>query len=327
MLDVPGAVKLLIPPITRAPVPDSTPPDSAVRFPVVVIVPRSRADESYTVTLSRVPAEAAKFTAPVKSFPALFTVMLVAPGAVKVLIPPITRAPVPDSTPPAVTIKLPSIFTASSVIVFASTRVTSTPLAAEKVLKSLSALSRTASPPGMPPRISVVRSPTVTGPAWVRSSVSAPPVVIVRKPLAVEPLTSLRIRASESVKVTSEPVNTSVPKLFAALSKVIRDAAPALIVVVWPILMISPDWVISLPAPPPPVMLNVPVTLEVPISRALVSTRETSAPLVTATVSKLLATSVRVTSAAPAIMVLVLPTTSIVLPASWTISSPISPPP
>ena len=62
----PGVLTEVVPPITKAPLSVTAPPETAVRFPVKVTAPRSSAVVSCTLTLASVPLNAAKLTVLVK---------------------------------------------------------------------------------------------------------------------------------------------------------------------------------------------------------------------------------------------------------------------
>ena len=89
----PGALTEVVPPITKAPLSVTAPPEeNAVRFPVKVIAPKSSAVVSCTLTFASVPDEAAKETLPVKVF-ACATLIELPPTAVNVLLPPTVKIP------------------------------------------------------------------------------------------------------------------------------------------------------------------------------------------------------------------------------------------
>ncbi len=189
------------------------------------MTPRSSADKSKISTLFRLPGPGLPiFTAPVKLLPMLFNVMSDPSAAVKLDAPPTTRAPELLMFTPAFTVRIPSMVIAPRVISFTSATVMSYPLVTSKVAKSLPGLFNTASPPVGVPRIRVVRPPTVIGPVWDKSSVSPPPVVIFRVPVAVEVPSR---RESASCRETSEPEKTTSPlKLLAWVPRLMTLTPP-----------------------------------------------------------------------------------------------------
>ena len=87
------AAKIVVPVIRRFPL-SVIPAAVTFRFPVRVRACRSKAEESLTVTLAKVPALAANWTVPEKALPMLLTLMLEPFAAVNMEAPETASAPV-----------------------------------------------------------------------------------------------------------------------------------------------------------------------------------------------------------------------------------------
>ena len=221
----------------------------------MVEAPRSMAVVSFNVTFKALTTD----TAPVKLL-ALFSVMLFAAPAVNVLVPVTLRdpaplslippalvvipsvpptvlapAPVKSTSPPALTLRLPVMFTLPRLMAFVSTSVALLPLTTITVLKSLAALFSRMSPL---PAVNVVLPLTVS---------AAVVAVIV----------SAVIDSDEGVWLFVSNVTTSVP--------------PAKLIVRAPV-KLSPRSVIAIFSTPPPPLIAMPAVGLRFVARSMIST-------------------------------------------------------
>ncbi len=220
-------------------------------------------------------------------------ISVLAAVAVNEVVPITASAPDCESAPPVVKVRFPLTVEAARFSALASVRATLLPLVMPTVPKLFAALVSVMS--FTAPAASMVIPATVRLPVCVKT----PLVVTFKVPLTVE---AARFSALASVRATLLPlVMPTVPKLFAALFKVMLLAAPAVRVVV-PVTVRAPDCVRA----PLVVTFRVPLTVEAARSRASASARATLLPLVTPTVPKLFPALVRMMSlAGPAARVVV----------------------
>ena len=168
----PAADAVVDPPIVRGPLLVMSPPAVMLRLPEKFDVPISNADRSTTVTFA-IPPAPLNATDPLKSLPALLSVMLApTPSAVNVARPPMTSAPVLVMSPVvAVTLKLLATVEAPRTKPFTSFIMTSLPLTIDTAPTKLLLLLK----------VTVLSAPAVT--------VVVPPMLIIpgtlTAPLAV----------------------------------------------------------------------------------------------------------------------------------------------